>query len=257
MEFLFAHGYDVWLLDFRASIDLPAAKTQFSGDDIARYDYPAAVAKVRQLTGAASVQMVVHCFGSTTFFMAMLAGLQGVRSVVSSQIAAHTVGGLMTTLKTGLHVPELLDQLGIKSLNAYVDANADWQEKLFSAVLQLYPVEFKERSRSPVDRRILFMYGLLYEHDQLNTATFDALHELFGIANMRAFEHIARIARAGHLVSAAGDDIYMGHFDRLALPITFIHGAENQTFLPKSTELTFNALCAANDPDGRKQLYHR
>ena len=74
---------------------------------------------------------------------------------------------------------------------------------------------------------------------------------------MRAFEHIARIARAGHLVSAAGDEVYMGHFDRLALPITFIHGAENETFLPKSTELTFDALRAANDADGSKQLYHR
>ena len=257
VEYLFAHGYDVWLLDFRASIDLAAAKTQFSGDDIARYDYPAAVAKVRQITGAPSVQMMVHCFGSTTFFMAMLAGLQGVRSVVSSQIAAHTVGGLMTKLKAGLHLPELLEKLGIKSLNAYVDANADWQEKLFSAALKLYAVEFEERSRSPVDRRIMFMYGVLYEHDQLNTATFDALHEMFGIANMRAFEHIARIARAGHLVSAAGDEVYMGHFDRLALPITFIHGAENETFLPKSTELTFDALRAANDADGSKQLYHR
>ncbi|HEY2951983.1 MAG TPA: alpha/beta fold hydrolase [Verrucomicrobiae bacterium] len=257
VEFLFSHGYDVWLLDFRASIDLPAAKTQFTGDDIALNDYPGAVAKVREITNAASVQMVVHCFGSTTFFMAMLAGLHGVRSVVASQIAAHTVGGLMTKLKTGLHVPELLDKLGIKSLNAYVDANADWQDKLFNAALKLYPVEFEERSRSPVDRRIMFMYGVLYEHDQLNTATFDALHEMFGIANIRAFEHIARIARAGHLVRANGDEVYMGHFDRLALPITFIHGAENETFLPKSTELTFDALREANDHDGRKQLYHR
>lgn len=49
----------------------------------------------------------------------------------------------------------------------------------------------------------------------------------------------------------------MGHFDRLALPITFIHGAENETFLPKSTELTYNALREANDPDGGKKLYKR
>ena len=163
----------------------------------------------------------------------------------------------MTRLKTGLYVPELLDKLGIKSLTAYVDANADWQDKLFNAVLRLYPVEFEERSRSPVDRRILFMYGVLYEHDQLNAATFDALHEMFGIANIRAFEHIGAIARAGHLVAADGGEAYMPHLGRLALPITFIHGAENDTFLPRSTELTFDALRKANDPDGRRQLYHR
>ena len=38
----------------------------------------------------------------------------------------------------------------------------------------------------------------------------------------------------------------MSHLDRLALPICFIHGAENQCFLPVSTELTYNALRAAN-----------
>ena len=43
VEYLFAQGYDIWLLDFRASIRLPAARSMFTGDDIAKYDYPAAV----------------------------------------------------------------------------------------------------------------------------------------------------------------------------------------------------------------------
>lgn len=257
LEYLFGHGYDVWLLDFRASIDLPSSQTQFSGDEVALYDYPAAVAKVREITGAESIQAVVHCHGSSTFFMAMLAGLQGVRSIVASQIATHTVGAFMTKLKTGLHVPELLEKLGVKSLNAYVDAHADWKDRLFNAALKLYPVEFEERSTSPVDHRITFMYGPLYEHDQLNTATFDALHEMFGVANIRSFEHIALNARVGHVVAFDGEETYMPHLDRLAIPITFIHGEENATFLPKSTELTFNALREANDPDGKKRLYNR
>ena len=42
-EYLYAHGYDVWLLDFRSSIELPYAETQYTADDIAIYDYPAAV----------------------------------------------------------------------------------------------------------------------------------------------------------------------------------------------------------------------
>jgi cholesterol oxidase len=78
LEYLYAHGYDVWLLDYRDSIALPSdAAQQSSGDDVALNDYPAAVDFVRKITGAPDVQMVVHCWGSTTFFMAMLAGLQG------------------------------------------------------------------------------------------------------------------------------------------------------------------------------------
>ena len=252
-EYLFAHGYDVWLLDYRSSIALPASSGLASGDDIATKDYPAAVNKVRELTGAASVQMVVHCWGSTTFFMAMLAGLTGVRSAVSSQIATHIVAPTMTRLKTGLHLPSFLDALGVESLTAYVDQHADWRERLYDEALKLYPVALTEECDSPVCHRISFMYAPLYQHEQLNQATHDALHELFGVANIRSFEHIALLARKGHLVAFDGSDAYLPHLERLAIPICFIHGAANQCFLPESTEITYNLLRQTNG-DG---LYSR
>jgi cholesterol oxidase len=246
VEYLFAHGFDVWLFDYRASIDLPASFGQFSGDEIATQDYPAAVAKVREVTGAESVQMVAHCFGSTTFFMAMLAGLQGVRSAVCSQIATDIVAPLMTRIKTGLHMPSVLGALGVDSLNAYVDTNAKWYEKLYDRALDVMPMELEERCNSATCHRITFMYSNLYEHDQLNEATHEALHEMFGVANTASFEHLAELVRKGHLVAANGDDTYMPHLDRLAIPITFIHGAQNNCFLPESTERTVKLLSEKN-----------
>src|SRR5205823_1524249 len=65
-EYLVAHGFDVWLLDYRASIDLPASRGRFSADDVALKDFPAAVAKVRDLAGIDRLHVVAHCFGSTT-----------------------------------------------------------------------------------------------------------------------------------------------------------------------------------------------
>ncbi|HZT32890.1 MAG TPA: alpha/beta fold hydrolase [Bryobacteraceae bacterium] len=253
LEYLFAHGYDVWLLDYRASIALPAAVLQATGDDIATKDYPAAVNKVRELTGSATVQMVVHCWGSTTFFMAMLAGLEGVRSAVCSQIATHIVAPTMTKLKTGLHLPEFLNKLGIKSLTAYVDTHADWKERVYDAALNLYPIEIRERCNSPVCHRITFMYAPLYQHEQLNQITHDTLHEMFGIANMSTFEHLALLTRTGHLVNAAGQDTYLPHLERLAIPIRFIHGEQNHCFLPESTEITYNLLRQHNG----ESLYSR
>jgi len=245
-EYLFAHGYDVWLLDYRNSIALAASAEMSTGDDVATKDYPAAVAKVQELTGAASVQMVVHCWGSTTFFMAMLAGLKGVRSAVCSQIATHIVTPTMTKIKTGLHLPSFLDALGVKSLTAYVDTHADWRERLYDAALRLYPMALKEECDSPVCHRISFMYAPLYQHEQLNQLTHDTLHELFAVANIRSFEHIALLARKGHLVAFDGSDVYLPHLERLAIPIAFIHGAANRCFLPESTEITYNLLRQAN-----------
>lgn len=245
-EYLYLHGYDVWLLDYRASIELPASAGMSSGDDVATKDYPAAVAKVREITGASTVQVVVHCWGSTTFFMAMLAGLTGVRSAVCSQIATHIVAPTMTKIKTGLHLPSFLDALGVQSLTAYADTHADWQERLYDAALKLYPLELREECTSSVCHRISFMYAPLYQHEQLNQATHDALHEMFGVANIRSFEHLARLTNTGHLVTLEGAEVYLPHLERLAIPIAFIHGAANQCFLPESTEITYNLLRQAN-----------
>ena len=246
LEYLFAHGYDVWLLDYRNSIGLPAAALQSSGDDVATRDYPAAVSKVLDLTGAKSVQMVVHCWGSTTFFMAMLAGLKCVRSAVASQIATEIRAPLATHLKTGLHLPSFLNALGIKTLTAYVDNHEALLAKVYDGGLRLYPIELKNRCTSSTCHRITFMYAPLYEHANLNEATHDALHEMFGVANMKAFMHLARLTNTGHLVDFDGGDAYMSHLDRLAIPIAFIHGAQNECFLPESTALTMDELARAN-----------
>ena len=253
LEFLYAHGYDVWLLDYRASIELPASTGRFTGDDVAKYDYPAAVAKVRALTASETVQMVVHCFGATTFFMAMLDGLPGVRSVVSSQVATHMTCPPMTRLKSSLYLPQLLDKIGVDSLTAYTDTHANWLSRLYDRALDAFPDDREEECNSAVCHRITFMYSLLYEHDQLNTPTHDALHEMFGIANIDYLEHLALMVRAGGLRTADGRNAYLPHLERLAVPITFIHGAENGCFLPESTEKTLAILQQCNG----SQLYRR
>jgi cholesterol oxidase len=245
-EFLFAAGFDLWLLDFRASIELPASKGQFTADDIANHDYPAAVKAIRDLTGASTVQAVVHCFGSTTFTMAMLSGLQGVRSAVCSQISTHIVAPEVTRLKSGLHVPEVLERLGIRSLDAEARTDEGLFERLYDKALQFFPGQADEHCDSAVCHRITFIYSLLYEHAQLNTATHDALHEMFGIANMTSLDHLARMVRAGKIVTADGRDAYVPHLDRMAIPITIVHGAENDCFLPKSTAITYDKLRQAN-----------
>ncbi|HXW44853.1 MAG TPA: GMC oxidoreductase [Streptosporangiaceae bacterium] len=245
-EYLFAAGFDVWLLDFRASIDLPASATQFTADDVARYDYPAAVATVLDRAGATSVQAMVHCFGSTTFTMAMLSGLQGVRAAVCSQVSAHMVVPGLTRLKSGLHVPGLLERLGVTSMTALARTDEGWLDKLYDRALQLYPEQAGQDCDSAVCHRITFIYSLLYRHEQLDPATHDALHEMFGVANMTALDQLAEMVRAGHVVTAAGEDAYLPHLDRMAIPITFVHGAENDCFLPESTAITFDALRLAN-----------
>jgi len=244
LEYLFANGYDVWTLDFRASIALPSSATQFTADDVATKDYPASIAQVRQLSGARSVQVLAHCYGATTFSMALCAGLEGVRSAVISQISTHIVPPTVNRIRTGLHLPEFLDKLGIRTLDAYTDTHENWLSVLYDKALDLYPVG--ENCQNPVCHRITFMYAPLYRHEQLNEATHEALHEMFGVANMRAFEGLGLMTRKGHIVAADGAEVYVPHLSRMAVPILFIHGEQNECFLPESTEITYNLLREKN-----------
>jgi cholesterol oxidase len=246
LEYMFARGFDVWLLDYRASIELPSAHTRFNADDVATRDYPAAVEKVRALTGAESVQVLAHCFGATTFSCAMLAGLQGVRSAVISQIATDVVTPAESRIKAGLHLPDVLDAIGVDDLDANGDRHADWKARIFDGAARFVPAQGAQPCNSMVCERITFMYAPLYTHKQLNEATHDALGEMFGVANMESFQHLARMVRAEHLVGADGDERYMPNVERMAIPTAFIHGAENACFLTESIERTVKRLSDAN-----------
>lgn len=245
-EYFYAYGYDVWLFDYRLSNFLPSSKGQHTVDEIARYDYPAAIEKIRSVTGAQQVDVMAHCVGSISLFMAMLNGLQGVRSIVSAQIASDFYPATQVGWKAGLHIPQLLDSLGIHSLTAYADANENWEEKLYDKFLNLYAVPIAGYCNSPTCKRMTFMFGPLYEHSQLNDATHTAMIEMFSIANMRTYEQLTAMIRAHQLQDAAGNDVYMPYLERLAVPITFIHGEKNALFEPKSTLTTYNRLREKN-----------
>ena len=244
-EFLVAHGYDVWVLDYRASPELPASDTQFTVDDIATQDWPAAVAMVRQVSGAPSVQVMGHCVGSLSFLMAMLAGMTGVRSAVCSALTLFPVAPALTDVKAAMRLASLLDAVGdhLWQTDAYPHKLI---EEALDQFMRLYPTH--EGCTSAVCRRILFLYGEVFHHANLNDPTHQAIHEMFGRANLRTLKHLTRMIQKGYVVDAHGNDTYLPNVSRLALPISFIHGDINRMFLPKGSERTYEFLGEKNGP---------
>jgi cholesterol oxidase len=180
----------------------------------------------------------------------LLRGRTGIRSFISSQVSIDTVPATLGKWKAGLHLDGVLDALGVDSLTAYTDANGGWKSKLFDTMLRFQPVGGDEHCESVTCHRGTFMYGLLWEHRQLNDATHGTLHEWMGVANIEVIEHLADMGRRGHVVFADGNESDLEHLDRLAFPITFLHGAENQVFVPDGSERTIRRLREAN-PDVR------
>ena len=250
-EYLFERGYDVWLFDYRASTDLPSARSDFTLDDVARTDWPTAVQEVRDRTGADSVQVVAHCMGSMTIQMALLAGMTGVRSAVLSQVTVHPVSSLFNRVKTTLGVGRLLQAAGLRTIRP--DVERDVANELLDLGLRLAPIPREERCRSAACRWIAAFYGPTHHHARLNQATHDAIGRLFGVADLTALDHISLCIRKGRAVDSEGRDVYLGHPERMAVPLLFLAGAHNHIFLPQTSERTYEWLRHHNDP----ALYRR
>lgn len=255
VQFLAGHGYDVWLLDWRGSIVHPLR--QFTLDAAARHDLPAAVRKIQAVTNASSIEVVAHCAGSCVLFMAMSRGLlPDVRCVVASQVALHLNVAPAAALKAKVHLADRLADVGATCMSP---ANDDGQP-LFQFAFGRFANVFHHECSSTFCHRLTFIYGHLYHHARLNRATHDALTTQFGRCNILALRHFSQLASAGYArmfdfgpkrnadlygTPTPPDYLNPAHF---RLPITFVSGDLNKTWLPVSTERTFDWLVSANGP---------
>jgi pimeloyl-ACP methyl ester carboxylesterase len=260
VQFLAEHGYDVWLLDWRGSIVHPLR--QFTLDEAARHDLPAAVRKVQEVTKADSVQVVAHCAGSNVLFMAMSRGLlPNVRCVVASQVALHVDVPPASSLKAKVHLADRLAQLGATCMSPADDDG----RPLFQSAFGLLTNVVHHECSSTFCHRLTFIYGHLYHHARLNRATHDALATQFGRCNILALRHFSQLAVAGYArmfdfgpkrnADVYGSPTPPDYLDpeHFKVPITFLSSELNRTWLPVSTKRTYDWLVKANG----SSLYRR
>jgi pimeloyl-ACP methyl ester carboxylesterase len=246
VQYLGEHGYDVWLLDYRASPDLPSTFTQFNVDDIAMRDWPAAIETVRRETGQDTVQALGHCIGGLSLFMAMGGGMPGVRSATFSSLAGHPIPTTGNQARAHARLATLFKLLGIKRLDPEYDPKA-WDGRLIEAVMKIAP--FRHIYDNPVARRIYFIYGDVYDYENINTPTMEqAVPSFFGGGNITFFEHISLMIRASAARDARGRDTYLSNLDAFKLPVNFITGEHNKMFVPKGLQRTYDTLRRANGP---------
>jgi pimeloyl-ACP methyl ester carboxylesterase len=243
--YLARHGWDVWLLDWRSSISLPLR--QFTLDDAAQNDFPAAVRAILEETRADSLQAMVHCVGSLAFSLSRSRGLlPQVRSIVASQVALHLRVPTIMEAKVAIHVPEIGTAIGLTVLSAHKEP----RHPIYQAALDAFLGLAHHECNSAVCHRITFMFGLLYQHANLSTDIHNdvALEKLFGDCNLLTYKHIAQLVRAGHAQSydTGNGSVSDLRPEQFRIPIALVSGEHNQAFLPESTELTYQWLCQNN-----------
>lgn len=240
-EFLYEHGYDVWLFDYRAGIDLPSAQTEFTIDDIAHEDWPLAVRHVLEVTGRDDLQAFGHCVGSVSLLMAMLVGLPGIRSAVCAQFPLHPTTSVFNWVKSELRVANVLDDLGVKVV--VPDRSLSPPDALLDVLLRTLPMPPQERCGQAVCRWVNAIYGCTHRHAQLNDATHRGLNESFGIGNLDAIKHLTLMMRRNLAVTHTGREEYLEHPERMAdTKLLLLQGRYNYIFHPSGTLRTLRWL---------------
>lgn len=244
VDALIEDGYDVWLENWRASIDLPP--NEWTLDQAARYDHPAAVRKVVEETGHDEVKAVIHCQGSTSFAMSAAAGLvPQVTTIVSNAVSLHPVVPRWSRFKLNVAVPLLGTITRYMSPAWGLEAPSLMAKAVTTAVRLTH-----HECDNTVCRMVSFTYGAgypaLWSHENLNDETHDWLQQEFADVPMRFFRQMARCVRHGGLV--AYEDLPGLPTDYTAGPPktdarwVLLAGEDNRCFLPESQVRTFDYL---------------
>ena len=242
VDYLLAHGYDVWLENWRASIDLPA--NEWTLDQAALYDHPAAVHKVLDETGARSMKAVIHCQGSTSFMMSAVAGLvPEVTTIVSNAVSLHPIVSWISHQKSRFAVPM------VSKLTPYL--NPQWGERASGFVPRLLQGLVKlthHECDNGVCRFSSFTYGtgfpVLWRHENLNESIHDWIRGEFSNVPLTFFRQMARCLNAGHLVAAERLPGLPADFTaappKTTARFAFIAGERNACFSWQSQQATYD-----------------
>ena len=252
VEFLVARGFDLWLVDWRTSPLLEAHTRPYTLDDVAHYDWPAAISEVRRRTGSAKVSVLAHCLSSPCFLLSLLRGYtdrEQIASFIASQVALHLQMTPIGALKLKTRMDRLLPS-GEMMHQKPEQKTGELADVAVSILSHILPKSYS--CDNPACSRHRATFGDLIFHSRVNAPTHAIMGDLIPECLTAFLKDVAIWARRDNILT----DEDRRHLDRLQLPITFISGAENQMFVPQGTEQSFNLLCEANGPNNyRRNVY--
>ena len=246
VDALIERGHDVWLENWRASIDLPPCN--WTLDQAARHDHPAAVQTVLAETGAPTLKAVTHCQGSTSFTMAAVAGLlPQVPVIVSNAVSLHPRVCTASQLKSRFALP--LVGLLTDHLNPqWGDGGGPLANTLRVRALRALVRLTHRECDNGVCQFTSFTYGtgfpVLWRHEQLSDAVHDWIRNEFGAVPLTFFQQMARCIAAGQLLRQEAlpglPADYAAQAPQCDARFVLVAGRQNDCFQWQSQQATFD-----------------
>ncbi|CAA0109150.1 Cholesterol oxidase [Halioglobus japonicus] len=258
-RYFYERNFDVWLLDYRLSnLVLPHLEDQeWSIDEIARFDIPLAIEAVYSATGEQKVAIFAHCVGACSLAMAVLRD--------------HSLSAKIHAAVTNAIHPWVMPSPGNRFRAKLGNVSRDWitddllhpvPRKSDSAVHRLIDrVAFSlARMREVHDDhtsyggsalvngicdRMTFLYGRMWNHENLHHTTHDAFEKMLGPSPVRVYQHLYYFTQLRRITSEEGENIYLqrSNIERnWNIDILFVHGGDSLVFNPHSARRSAKRL---------------
>ncbi len=245
VQYLLDHGYrDVWTLDYRMSnrFGYNMQRNKFNMDDIALYDFPAAIATIREQVGPDKrIHVICHCLGSVSFMMSLFGkAVTGITSVIANSVALTP--NIPAWSKVKLTVgPFLCDYVvGIEYLNPYWRRQPGFSiGKVLANIISF----FHKECDVPECHMLSFMWGTgfpaLYSHENLHDVTHRRGGDLYGGVSVNYYRHVSKMVKADNTaVKFEPDnpkyqslpDNYFENAKEIETPVLFMTGELNKVF---------------------------
>jgi len=258
VDVLVDDGWDVWLENWRASVDPSVTPNNWTLDDAAVYDHPAAIETIVAETGADTVKAIVHCQGATSFSMSAAAGLvPQVDTILCSAVSLLINVPSWSAFKLRFAVP-MLARMTDSIDPGQADNPRGFAQKLTTAAVKLTHRECDDTAC----RMVSFVFGAglpaLWEHENLTDEVHHPfIQQEFGRVPMSFFQQMRECVANEQLVSKGTHAVLPARFGEHApktdARFVFFTGVKNKCFSPKGLERTFEWLDTL-DP-GRHSLH--
>ncbi|CAG8589722.1 2640_t:CDS:10, partial [Racocetra fulgida] len=206
LDYILDNKYDVFLIDYRiAPTNIQSTKQQTLEQCV--LDIKAAVNEVRRITGCENIAMIAHCLGSVVAFMGLLSGeIEGVSSLVASQVGMTPGVGFWNRVKVNLHLVQFLQNvLRQSTFDVRTSPHTTLLQSSINQLLRFYPVPPGGVCQNALCHRNSLAFGTLYKHENLTQLLHDNLDQFMGEVNLTTLNQFASCVKAGELVTYWGE----------------------------------------------------
>jgi len=256
VNYLLDNGYtDVFSFDWRGSMrhNYDLFPNTHNMDDVALFDHPAAMKKIRELVGdEAKIHVICHCVGSITFCMSLFSGLVEADSVISNSVSLNPTVSRWSQMKLSIAPYLILYILRFPNLNprwGTLPGPGMPQGKLRAKAVS----RFHRECDVSACHMLSFMWGdghpAVWQHENMHEVTHHRAGDLFGAVSINYYRHLAKCTKAKSVVKFAPEDPlydslpdkYTTFADKINTPCLFVSGDQNHVF-PGSNQTTVDVL---------------